>query len=158
MPTGKAKPKRKSITRNSVRSTRLFKASARSRITNGSTILANVDGRTFWVRRFRDLNSLLLSDQGGDDNVTEPRRMLVRRAACLAVELERREAVIAETGEATDAQIEVYGRTANTLRRLLQTLGLERRARDVTPTLQSYLATHYPSEEPSVESEAGSTE
>jgi|APThiThiocy_cv2_1041547.scaffolds.fasta_scaffold114324_2 hypothetical protein len=84
--------------------------------------------------------------------------MLVRRAACLAVELERREAVIAETGEATDAQIEVYGRTANTLRRLLQTLGLERRARDVTPTLQSYLATHYPSEEPFVESSEESTE
>jgi hypothetical protein len=115
-----------------------------------------VDGRTFWVRRFRDLNSLLLSDQGGDDNVTEPRRMLVRRAACLAVELERREAVIAETGEATDAQIEVYGRTANTLRRLLQTLGLERRARDITPSLTEYIAENYGT--PSAESEAGSTE
>lgn len=88
MPTSKTKVKRKSATSNTVRSTRLFKAHARSRITNGASILENVDGRTFWVRRYRDITALLLSDQGGDQHVSEARKMLVRRAACLAVELE----------------------------------------------------------------------
>ncbi|MEH6950708.1 hypothetical protein V4R08_05085 [Nitrobacter sp. NHB1] len=146
MPTSKSKIKGKNTASNGVRSARLYKSNARSRVTNGASLLPNVDGRTFWVRRYRDLNSLLLSDQGGEENASEARRMLVRRAACLAVELERREAVIAEAGEATDNQLEVYGRTSNTLRRLLESLGLERRARDITPSLDQYIAQNYPHE------------
>jgi hypothetical protein len=156
MPTSKNKTKGKGNTSNGVRSTRLYKSHARSRVTNGSTLLANVDGRTFWVRRYRDLNSLLLTDAaGGEENASEPVKMLARRAACLGVELERREMLMAQAGEATDNQLEIYSRTSNTLRRLLQTLGLERRTRDVTPTLSAYLAEHYPAEDitASVESE-----
>jgi hypothetical protein len=154
MPTSKPKAKRKRKASNAVRSTRLYKANARSRLTNNTALLANVDGRTFWVRRYRDVVSLLLSDQGGEENVSQARKILASKAACLAIELERRTAVIAETGEATNAQIEVYGRTANTLRRLLQTLGLERRMKPVQ-SLGEYLAERYPVEDitPSVESE-----
>jgi hypothetical protein len=39
----------------------------RSSITNGGRLLPNVDGRTFWVRRYRDLFALLVSDLGGAD-------------------------------------------------------------------------------------------
>jgi hypothetical protein len=111
---------------------------ARSRITNGSSILPNVDGRTFWVRRFKDLNALHLGDLGGEAAASEAEKALVRRATCLIVELERLEQEFALAGKATAAELDLYGRTANTLRRLLVTLGLERRARDVT--LSEYLS------------------
>ena len=38
-------------------------------------------------------------------------------------------------GEASAADIDLYQRTANSLRRLLESVGLQRRARDVTPSL-----------------------
>jgi hypothetical protein len=41
-------------------------------------------------------------------------------------------------GEGCD--LDVYTRAAGHLRRILETLGIERQARDVTPTLDSYLA------------------
>jgi hypothetical protein len=36
--------------------------------------------------------------------------------------------------------VDLYGQLTDRLGRCLQRLGLERKARDVTPTLQSYLA------------------
>jgi hypothetical protein len=122
-----------------VRSLRLARPKARSRVTNGSALLPNVDGRTSWYRRFKDLNALHLGDLGGEDAVSEAERALVRRATCLIVECERLEQLFALAGEASPAQLDLYGRTANTLRRLLATLGLQRRARDVT-SLSEYLA------------------
>jgi hypothetical protein len=37
------------------------------------------------------------------------------------------------------ADLDLYNRLSGNLRRILESLGLERKARDVTPTLQSYL-------------------
>jgi hypothetical protein len=88
----------------------------------------------------RDLIGLHLSDLGGDDAVSEAERSIVRRSATLTVELERMESAFALAGEAKPEQIELYQRTANSLRRLLEAVGLQRRARDVTPTLSEYLA------------------
>jgi hypothetical protein len=110
-----------------------LKLHARSRISNGSAILPGVDGRSTWVRRLRDLVRLHLSDLGGDDAVSEAERSIVRRAATLTVELERLELVFALAGEAAPEQIDLYQRTANSLRRLLESVGLERRQIDVTP-------------------------
>jgi hypothetical protein len=45
----------------------------------------------------------------------------------------------AEAGEAEGQSLERYQRVANTLRRLLESLGLQRRAKDITPTLREYL-------------------
>lgn len=108
---------------------------ARSRISNGSSLLPGVDGRSTWVRRLRDLIALHLSDLGGDDAVSEAERSIVRRIATLTVELERMEGGFALAGEALPGQIDLYQRTANSLRRLLEAIGLERRARDVSPSL-----------------------
>jgi hypothetical protein len=107
------------------------KQHARSRISNGAT-LPGVDGRSTWVRRLRDLIALHLADLGGDDHVSEAERSIVRRAATLTVELERMEAVFAVAGEAQPDQLDLYQRTANSLRRLLETNGLKRRPKDVT--------------------------
>jgi hypothetical protein len=108
---------------------------ARSRISNGSAVLPGVDGRSTWVRRLRDLIALHLSDLGGDDAVSEAERSIVRRVATLTVELERMESGFALAGEALPGQIDLYQRTANSLRRLLEAIGLERRQRDVSPSL-----------------------
>jgi hypothetical protein len=110
-------------------------ASARSRISNGSAVLPGVDGRSTWVRRLRDLIGLHLADLGGEDAVSEAERSIVRRIATLTVELERMEAGFAVAGEAEPQQIDLYQRTANSLRRLLESIGIERRQRDVSPSL-----------------------
>jgi hypothetical protein len=98
-----------------------------------------VDGRSTWVRRLRDLIAIHLSDLGGVDNVSEAERSIIRRIATLTVELERMESTFATAGEATPAQLDLYQRTANSLRRLLESVGIERRAKNVTPTLSDIL-------------------
>lgn len=116
------------------------KAMARSRVTNGSAILPGVDGRSTWVRRLRDLQALHIADLGGETNVSEAERSIVRRAATLTVELERMESVFAVAGEAKASDLDLYQRTAGNLRRLLESVGLERRQRNVTPTIAQYAA------------------
>ena len=122
------------------------KLKGRSRVTNGSRLLEGIDGRSTWVRRLRDLIALHLSDLGGEDAVSEAERSIVRRVATLTVELERMEAGFAVAGEALPEQIDLYQRTANSLRRLLESIGLERRSRTVVPSVSEYL-THVAAQE-----------
>jgi hypothetical protein len=110
----------------------------RSRLTNGACWPADLDGRSTWARRLRDLISLHTADLGGDENVSEAERAIVRRAAVLIVELERQELAFAESeGAPTIADLDAYQRASNSLRRLLQSVGLQRRCKDVTPRLLS---------------------
>jgi hypothetical protein len=60
--------------------------------------------------------------------------------ATLTVELERMETAFALAGEAQPEQLELYQRVASTMRRLLEAIGIKRVPRDVTPTLEQYLA------------------
>jgi hypothetical protein len=92
-----------------------------------------------WARRFRDLLALHINDLGGPDNVSEGERAIVRRAATLMVELERMETEFAGDNGGTLETLELYQRCANTMSRLLRSVGLKRRAKDVTPTLSQYL-------------------
>ena len=113
----------------------------RSAITNGSKLLAGVDGRSPWIRRCKDLIREHLSDLGGPDNVSAAERSLVRRCAVITAELEHLEARFALAGEANAEDLDLYLRASNNLRRLLETVGLQRRPRDVTlPSLREYLA------------------
>jgi hypothetical protein len=100
----------------------------KSRITNGSALLPGI-GRSSWVRRCRDLITLHLGDLP-DASVAE--QSIIRRASTLTVELERMEAVFATAGEASPSDLEIYQRCANSLRRLLEAVGLQRRQRDVS--------------------------
>jgi len=110
----------------------------KSRITNGSALLPGVDGRSPWVRRAKDVIAAHLSDVP-DANAAE--RSIIRRAAVLTVELERLEAAFATAGEADPETLDLYGRTSGNLRRLLEAVGLQRRARNVTPpSVAEYLA------------------
>ena len=114
------------------------KRNGRSAITNGSAVVAGVDQRSTWCRRLRDLVQLHLSDLGGEDNVSEAEKSLIRRVAVLSVEMERMEAAFAVDEAEADA-LDAYQRASNSLRRLLTTLGLKRRARDITPSLSTYI-------------------
>jgi hypothetical protein len=114
----------------------------RSAVTNGTRILAAGDERSPWVRRLRDLVELHIGDLGGEGNISEAERAIVRRAGVLIVELERMEVAFAMAEGAPDtAALDAYQRAANSLRRLLESVGLKRRQRDITPLdLQTYLA------------------
>jgi hypothetical protein len=94
------------------------------------------------VRRLRDLVELHIGDLGGEGNISEAERAIVRRAGVLIVELERMEVAFAMAEGAPDtAALDAYQRAANSLRRLLESVGLKRRQRDITPLdLQTYLA------------------
>jgi hypothetical protein len=115
----------------------------RSRITNGAELLPKVDGRTAWARLFRDIHESLTQHVGGADRMSEPERMTVRRAAALECELVRLEISFAEARAAERApdaaDIDLYSRITNTQRRVLETLGMQRRPRDVVPDLSEYL-------------------
>lgn len=111
------------------------KPEARSRIGNGKALLPDVDGRSGAMRRYKEILAQLFADMGG--RPTEAQQIIARRAATLAVWCEGAEGRMAN-GEALE--IAPFTTAANTLRRLLADLGLERRMKDVTPTLQQYLA------------------
>jgi hypothetical protein len=112
----------------------------RSQITNGKHLLPGVHKQSLWARRFYDINRLYASDQGGDDNLSEARRSLIRRVACLQVELELLETRFALAGGAEAGDLDLYQRTAGNLRRLLEGIGLDRVPRDITPSLSEYIA------------------
>jgi hypothetical protein len=108
------------------------KDARKSRIGNGSALLPGIDGRSAWVRRCKDVIAAHLADLGGIDNCSTAEYSLVRRASTLTVELERFEAKFATAGEASPEDLEIYQRCANSLRRLLEAVGLQRRAKLVS--------------------------
>lgn len=114
----------------------------RSAITNGRVMFPDVDHRSAWMRRLRDLVSDHISDLGGEDNISSAEMLLVRRGAMLALQLELMERNWAEhnEGEASADALQLYQQVVNTLRRTLESLGLQRRQRDVTPSLASILS------------------
>jgi hypothetical protein len=110
----------------------------RSKLSNGSKLLPMTDGRSATARRFKDLVEDIAADLGGKDHLSEGQRQLIRRAAMLSAESERMEALAAR-GEA-GFDIDLYGMICDRLGRLFGRLGLERKSKDVTPDLRSYLA------------------
>src|SRR5690348_9214168 len=58
----------------------------RSRVTNGTDLLPSVDGRSTPARVMRDTYQAMVSHCGGE-HITEARRLLARRVACLEAEL-----------------------------------------------------------------------
>ncbi len=116
------------LSQHSVRATPRL-ATVRSKVTNGRRVFAvGGDGRGAWTRRWKDIVELHVADAGGRDHMTEAMRSLCRRAATLEIQLEQLECCMSE---GDDVDIEIYGRIASHLRRILETLGVERKARPV---------------------------
>ena len=120
------------------RLSQLTQRKLRSRVTNGSVIFQGVDHRSKAVRRLKDLLAAHISDLGGDNNgnMSEAMRCLARRASVLTLQCEFQEQHWqANGGRASADQLEVYGRTVNTLRRCVESLGLNagRKMRELNP-------------------------
>ena len=134
--SGKGPLSKRAARRSSVE--KMIQPYARSRVSNGSTILVGTDNRSPHMRRFRDLIALHIQDRGGPDNASEAVKSMIRRAAALTVELEKIEAIFA-TGALDAAHLDLYSRAANTLRRLLESVGIDRAQKDVTPNIFEYI-------------------
>ena len=113
-----------------------FLSKGRSRVTNGSRRFVDGDGRGPWARRWRDLKALYADDLGGESSLSEFQLGLVGTAAAMRCELERFEGQLSK-GESIDTDL--YGRIAGHYRRICETLGIERRKRDITPTVSAYI-------------------
>jgi hypothetical protein len=108
----------------------------RSAITSGKRLfIGRYDKNSQWVRRYHDLVGRHVADLGGRDLLSEAQLSLIRRAATLECELERCESLLAREEQ---VNLDEYGRATSTLRRLFETLGLRRVARDVTPDPLAY--------------------
>ena len=70
-------------------------AKAKSAVTNGSKFLPDIDGRSTWARRARDIITQLIEDRGGEDLTSEAERLILRKAAVIAVQTEQLEATFA---------------------------------------------------------------
>ena len=112
------------------------KSHGRSRVSNGVDVLPDVDGRSVIARRYRDIVNAIVGDQGGIDHISEVRLQLIRRFAAAAVLAEQMEAALAR-GQKID--IDKHAVLSSTLVRIAQRLGLDRRAKNVTPSLNEYL-------------------
>jgi hypothetical protein len=107
----------------------LGRAYARSRVSNGTDVLPDVDGRSMIARRYRDIMSSVLVDQGGSDRCSEARKQLIRRFAAAAVLAEQLESRLANGDD-----IDNYATLSSTLIRLAQRIGVDRVQRDISPT------------------------
>ena len=108
----------------------------RSRLSNGTKLLPDLDGRSAMARRFKDITSAVLTDQGGAAQCSESRLQLVRRFAAAAVLAERMEARLANGEEINIAE---HGLLCSTLVRIAQRIGINRVPRDVSLTLADIL-------------------
>src|ERR1700730_5313850 len=105
----------------------------RSAITNG---VVELDARSKVARRFRDICRAIYADQGGEENCAEARLQLIRRfsaACCLA------EAMEAKMANGAGINIAEHAALTSTLVKVASRIGVDRRSRNITPTLSDYL-------------------
>ena len=107
----------------------------RSAVTNGRRLFVEGDGNSAWSRRYRDLIAGHISDMGGRSLLSEAQVSLIKRASAIEVELELAEGKLSR-GEEVD--LDAFTRAASHLRRILESLGMKRVARDVTPDPLEY--------------------
>jgi hypothetical protein len=107
-------------------------ARQRSAVTNGTRPFVLGDGNSAWARRWGDILEAHASDLGGWPGLSEAQISLAKRASAIEVQLEQMEGAMSE---GADVDLDKYTRAAGHLRRILETLGIERRAKDVTEDL-----------------------
>jgi hypothetical protein len=88
------------------------------------------------MRRLRDLLAAHLADAGGEDILSEGQKALIRRCAMIELQLEMLDSKFANNeGIASHKDLDLYARTSGNLRRLLESLGVNRgrKAREINP-------------------------
>jgi len=98
--------------------------------------LAKLDGRTAIARVIRDRLEELQNDLGGRDQLSYQQRSLAKRAIWLEAIIEQQEIALSRGEEVDQGKLT---QAVNSLIGLLKTLGLQRRARDLTPSLREVM-------------------
>lgn len=106
----------------------------RSAVSNGRSVFLPDSASTLRkVRRYRDILAEMVDDLGGMGVLSEAQRQMCRRAVTMAMQCEAWDAAAAAS-ETVDWDL--YSRVSGHLRRIFETLGLERKPRpDVAPSL-----------------------
>jgi hypothetical protein len=99
--------------------------------------LSQLDGRTNAAREARDLAAALERDTGGDPSAAL--RVLIEQGACLSA-LCGDYAKRFLSGGLRQEEVPSWLSSLNNLRRVLETIGLERHAKDVIPDLREYVS------------------
>jgi hypothetical protein len=101
------------------------------------------NGQTSWNRTVRTVHGAMASHLGGEDMITTPETMLIRRIAVFEAEMRLMEAKIASDRQSKkdpdEKYIDLYSRLVNAQRRLLESVGMKRVPRTVVPTLEEYI-------------------
>jgi hypothetical protein len=100
------------------------------------------DARTPLARRFHDLVRLHAQDvsPGGAAHLSQAQQQLIRRISMIEVRLEVMEGRMVEGDETVS--LEEFARVSSHLRRMLESLGLRKVAKDATPRLSEIVASH----------------
>lgn len=99
--------------------------------------LADLDGRTRAAQAVSKTMSAIATDLGGSEHLSTGEHQIIKRAALTGAMLEDMAARWL-LGEPVDPAL--YATLSNAERRLLETVGLKRRPRDVTMNLAAYVA------------------
>jgi hypothetical protein len=113
---------------------------ARTPIANGRKLIM-ADARSLWAKRYQEICAAHCADLGGFENLSQAELAILKRAATIEVELEAQETRLAN-GECKGFDLATFAQVSNGLRRLLETVGIRRVARDVTPNLADLVARH----------------
>ena len=100
--------------------------------TNGRSVAAVATAQR--LRRYNRVRNQLMKDRGGD--LSQAQLLLAENISALAIWCQDQITTMVDGGE---LEISQYTTSANALRRLLETFGLERVPKDVT-TLEAHLA------------------
>jgi hypothetical protein len=103
---------------------------SRSKVSNGTRLLQNVDGRSSSARRFRDLVAAFEKEVGG--NLTEVERGMIRQAAALTFKAETLQADLVN-GNPVDGDQLI--RLTGTSKRILSALAEKARKHRAAPKL-----------------------
>jgi len=98
--------------------------------------LGQLDGRKAIAVEMRARWDALTADLGGVERLSYSQRSLVERALWLEHWVAMQERILANGGDADTGRMT---QATNSLLGLYRTLGLERRSRDVTPDLATYI-------------------
>ena len=100
------------------------------------TTLAELDGRTIAAKQAHATISAIESDLGGAENITAAKRQIIESAAVTS-------AMVADLGSrwlaGEQIDLALFTTLCNSQRRLLESVGLDFQAKNVTPTLSQYL-------------------
>jgi hypothetical protein len=101
--------------------------------------MLGVDGRSGWMRRWKDVIEDHLTDYGGD--ISYPRMTLLRHQATALVKMEMLTAKMAD-GKESFEEAEQFNRYLGNVRRTYELLGVDRIAKPISNGVLEHFASH----------------